>query len=112
MFGDIADKHPFHLSEGYGRLVATVLQLSRDPAVLILDEPTIGLDWIFYDRMTQLIKGWIHENRTLILITHDMDLIRELGGRAYGLLDGCLTWIGETKDLLEDTEMQRTLALA
>lgn len=111
-FEDIAQKHPFHLSEGYSRLVATVLQMSRDPLVLIADEPTIGLDWEHHAQMTKLLKGWITPERILLIISHDLDLMQELGGYSWVLAKGELAWSGETHALLADPALLEQYSLS
>ncbi len=59
-FAAIAAKHPYHLSAGYGRLAAIALQLAREPKLLVLDEPTIGLDWDYHRRMVTLLRRWVN----------------------------------------------------
>jgi energy-coupling factor transporter ATP-binding protein EcfA2 len=99
---DVLDKHPFHLSEGYARMVAVALQLSREPTVLILDEPTIGLDWHFHQCMVKALKNWLSPGRILVVVTHDLDLMRDLGGSAWVMSEGGLAWHGSTEELLND----------
>lgn len=99
-YDDVAEKHPFHLSAGYGRLIATVLQIAREPRVLVVDEPTIGLDCRFHRAMIALLRGYIAADRIVIVVTHDTELMRDLGGRAWVLSEGRLVWSGETRDLL------------
>jgi len=111
-FETIAQRHPFHLSAGYGRLVATAMQLARNPRLLILDEPTIGLDWIFQRRMLDVLRNWITPQRTLVIITHDLDVLRELDGEAWVLNQGMLAWNGATSDLLASRELLEAYALA
>jgi len=109
---DIRAVHPFHLSEGYSRLVAIALQLAREPRVLILDEPTIGLDWKHQSRLISLLKKWVTDNRILVIIAHDLELMRQVGGRIWVLEDGRLAWSGETEALLENQELLECFSLA
>ncbi len=104
-FAAIAQKHPYHLSAGYGRLVAIALQLAREPKLLVLDEPTIGLDWDYNRRMVTLLREWVNPERILVVVTHDLDLMRGLGGRAWVMAGGELAWSGETADLLAQPEL-------
>jgi energy-coupling factor transport system ATP-binding protein len=99
-FAAIAEQHPYHLSAGYGRLVAIALQLAREPKLLVLDEPTIGLDWEYHARMVTLLRDWVNAERTLVVVTHDLDLMRGLGGRTWVMAGGELAWQGETTALL------------
>jgi energy-coupling factor transport system ATP-binding protein len=108
---DIMMQHPHRLSAGYARLTAVALQMVRDPRVLILDEPTIGLDWRFHRRMTDALKNWVSPARILLVITHDLDLMRELEGQAWVMSEGSLAWSGEVKALLADESLLERFAL-
>ena len=102
---------PHRLSAGYARLVAVALQMARDPQVLILDEPTIGLDWRFHRSMTAALRNWLSPSRVLIVITHDLDLMRELGGQAWVMSSGRLAWSGDVAMLLADSSLLEQFAL-
>lgn len=108
---DLLSLPPHRLSAGYARLVAVGLQMAREPQVLILDEPTIGLDWRFHRRMTQALRDWVSPSRIHIVITHDLDLMSELGGLAWVVSDGRLAWSGEVRSLLADTLLLEKFAL-
>lgn len=108
---EILRLQPHRLSAGYARLTAVALQMARDPQVLILDEPTIGLDWRFHRSMTDALRNWITPSRILIVITHDLDLMRELGGQAWVVAGGCLGWSGEVASLLNDDSLLEKFAL-
>ena len=108
---EILALQPHRLSAGYARLTAVTLQMARDPQVLILDEPTIGLDWRFHRSMTSALRNWVSPSRILIVITHDLDLMRELGGQAWVVAGGCLAWSGEVASLLADVSLLEKFAL-
>ncbi|MDD5087987.1 MAG: energy-coupling factor ABC transporter ATP-binding protein [bacterium] len=110
-FDDVADLHPFHLSAGYGRLVATALQAARQPRVLVADEPTIGLDCRFHRRMISLLHECVTTDRIVIAVTHDVELMSELGGRAWVLSEGKLVWSGDTHDLLGQPPLMEQFGL-
>jgi energy-coupling factor transporter ATP-binding protein EcfA2 len=107
-YAELALRHPYHLSAGYGRLTATALQLARRPKVLFVDEPTIGLDDDFYARMTTTLCDWEWKDRLLIVITHDLDLMQKMSGQSWVVADGSLAWSGSTAQLLADsTRLER-----
>jgi energy-coupling factor transporter ATP-binding protein EcfA2 len=107
----ISDLHPFQLSGGYSRLVAIAMQVARDPEILIVDEPTVGLDWRFQKTLAKLLKDWITPSRLLICVTHDLLFMRRLGGTAWALKAGGLAWEGETATLLANDKLLRACSL-
>lgn len=111
-FADVAAQHPLQLSGGYGRLAALVLQMVREPDVLIADEPTIGLDWQFQSRVTALLQSWLSPERILIVVTHDVDFLRALNGSCWIMQDGRLTWQGAAEVLLAQQELLAQFGLA
>ena len=65
-------RSPFNLSGGEKRRVALAGVLAINPQVLILDEPTIGLDFNGQKNIMNIISGFLKDNKTIILITHNM----------------------------------------
>jgi energy-coupling factor transporter ATP-binding protein EcfA2 len=110
-FAELAPHHPYHLSAGFGRLTATALQLARRPNVLFVDEPTIGLDEDFHNRLTTTLCDWEWKDRLLIVITHDLDLMQQLGGQSWVIADGLLAWSGSTTNLLADPALLERVGL-
>lgn len=72
------DRSPFELSGGEKRRAAIAGVLVMEPSVLILDEPTVGLDTEGKQSLMELFLSWRKEKqRTLVIVTHDMDLLAE-----------------------------------
>lgn len=72
------DRSPFELSGGEKRRAAIAGVLVMEPSVLILDEPTVGLDTEGKKSLMELFLSWRKEKqRTLVIVTHDMDLLAE-----------------------------------
>jgi energy-coupling factor transport system ATP-binding protein len=96
---------------GYGqrRKVAVAAIIAAQPQVLILDEPTGGLDWRSRQELMEVIAGFNTAGRTVVLITHDMQLVAEYATRAVVLLDGRLLFDGTPRELFSQPE---TLAQA
>lgn len=101
--GDILKSSPFKISGGQMRRAAIAGILAMDPRVLVLDEPTRGLDPQGRTEMMELFRE-IHENtkKTIILITHDMDLVSEYAKRVIVLKDGEVVFDGKKEELFED----------
>lgn len=72
---EIAERSPFMLSGGQMRRVAIAGVLAMNPEVLILDEPTAGLDARSTDQLMQLVTHLHAQGRTIILITHQMEQV-------------------------------------
>jgi energy-coupling factor transport system ATP-binding protein len=93
--------HPRDLSEGQRLALALSVVLSAKPKVLILDEPTRGLD---YQAKNQLVSTLLRYarvlGRTVILATHDVELVAELATRVIFLADGDCVADGKTLDVL------------
>ncbi|MDU3969902.1 MAG: ATP-binding cassette domain-containing protein, partial [Staphylococcus epidermidis] len=71
---NVMSSSPFQMSGGQMRKIAIVSILAMDPQVIILDEPTAGLDPNSKHQVMSLIKKiQIEENKTIILVSHDMD---------------------------------------
>lgn len=66
---------PFSLSGGEQRRVAMASILALDPQVLLLDEPTVGLDCKGLEMISQLIDGFRREQKSVLIVSHDMDFL-------------------------------------
>ena len=92
---DLLDKSPFSLSGGQMRKVAIAGVLAADPEILVLDEPTVGLDPIAKKELLELLKELNEKyHKTIIIITHDMDVVSEYIKRVLVLKQGNLMYDG------------------
>lgn len=102
----LLNKSPFNLSGGQMRKCAIAGILAYEPDIILLDEPTRGLDPksskeimnIFYDIYKTLGK-------TIVLITHDMNLVYEYSTRVVVLNDSHITYDGDKQKLFENDEL-------
>lgn len=95
-------KSPFNLSGGQMRKVAIAGILSYDPDILLLDEPTRGLDPKGQVEIMELFNQ-IHKDtgKTIVLITHDMDLVYQYATRVIVLNDTKITFDGDKVELFK-----------
>jgi energy-coupling factor transport system ATP-binding protein len=93
--------HPRDLSEGQRLGLALSVVLSSNPAILILDEPTRGLDYEAKSELTRiLIKFASTFGKAVLLATHDVELVAELASRVIFIADGDIVADGSTLDVL------------
>ncbi len=102
---ELKDRAPHELSIGEKKKVAIASILSMNPDVLLLDEPTAGLD----PRSTRVLIDIIMDshagNKTFIIATHDLHMASELGERCIVLgEDGRIHRDGDVEEILSDTE--------
>ncbi|MCF7930984.1 MAG: energy-coupling factor transporter ATPase [Acholeplasmataceae bacterium] len=96
------EQSPFRISGGQMRRVAIAGILAMEPEILVLDEPTRGLDPRGRNDLMAIFRE-LHEkeNKTIILISHDMDLVSEYAKRVIVLKDGNLVFDGTKETLFE-----------
>ena len=95
---------PFLLSGGERKRVALASVLAWDPAMLILDEPTIGQDYEQKEKLRQFILQMKTQEKTVIIVTHDVEFVAECNPRVLLMCEGKITADGEARTILTDTE--------
>jgi energy-coupling factor transport system ATP-binding protein len=92
--GDLAGRSPFALSGGEKRRVAIAGVLAMGPEVLILDEPTAGLDPATRGELLALILHLRDAGVSVVLVSHDLDEVAEVADRVCALHDGRVRAVG------------------
>jgi energy-coupling factor transport system ATP-binding protein len=98
-------RSPFQISGGQQRMVALASVLVMKPEVLILDEPTVGLDAPTRKRISDIIRSGKGNGRTVVIISHDMDFIAPLVQRVVILREGRILADGPVRNILSDGEL-------
>ncbi len=102
---DYFKKSPFELSGGEKRRVSIAGILALDPDVIVLDEPTAGLDPIGSSEILSLFKKINEEGKTIILVTHDMNIVFKHASDVIVMDDGKVLKVSKPKELFsEDVE--------
>ncbi|MFZ8910805.1 MAG: ABC transporter ATP-binding protein [Candidatus Nanopelagicales bacterium] len=94
------DAHPRDLSEGQRLVLALAVILVSTPAVILLDEPTRGLDYPTKDRLSQLLRDLAESGHAIVVATHDVELAAETATRVVVLADGEVVADGPTADVV------------
>ena len=101
------DKRMRTLSGGTRQKVGAVMAMMFDPGLLILDEPTAGLDPKASIRFKDLIRSEKTKGKTILLTTHIMSEIEELADYLVFIVEGKLKYHGPMKELIEKQQEQR-----
>ena len=91
---DLAERSPFALSGGEKRRVAIAGVLAMGPEILILDEPTAGLDPATREELLSLIRNLRRAGISVVLVSHDLDEVAEVADRVCALQGGMVRAIG------------------
>ncbi|MGX1761023.1 ABC transporter ATP-binding protein [Streptomyces lydicus] len=98
---DVPDSvHPRDLSEGQRLALALAIVLTARPPLLLLDEPTRGLDYAAKARLIEVLRTLAAEGHAIVLATHDVELAAELAHRVVLLADGEIVADGPTDEVV------------
>lgn len=105
----LKDRFTYRLSGGEKRSVAIASILVMDPSILLMDEPTVGLDPMGRRRLINFLDKYEH---TKIIITHDLDMVWEICQRVVILYRGEIVFDGQTGEILQNKEFLEKYGLA
>ena len=105
------NRSPFELSGGQMRRVAIAGILAMEPAILVLDEPTAGLDPLGRKELMNLFKKLHQSGMTIILVTHLMDDVAEYANQVYVMEKGRLVKGGKPSDVFQDVVFMEEVQL-
>jgi len=98
----LRDRPPYRLSGGEKRIVAIASVLSMAPDILVMDEPTTGLDPYHRRRLIGLLDSFHH---TRVIATHDLDLVLDVCARTIVISNGRITADGPTAEIFADSDL-------
>ena len=105
------NRSPFELSGGQMRRVAIAGILAMEPAILVLDEPTAGLDPLGRKELMNLFKKLHQSGMTIVLVTHLMDDVAEYANQVYVMEKGRLVKSGKPSDVFQDVVFMEEVQL-
>ncbi|WKK22184.1 ATP-binding cassette domain-containing protein [Streptomyces olivoreticuli] len=92
--------HPRDLSEGQRLALALAVVLTARPPLILLDEPTRGLDYAAKERLVEILRGLASDGHAIVLATHDVELAAELAHRVVVIADGEIVADGPTAEVV------------
>ena len=107
---NILDMHPYDLSGGEKQKAALGKILLLDPELLILDEPTKGIDNFYKGKIIELLKDLKEKGTTIIIVTHDIEFAAEVSSRCSMFFDGNIISIGEPVKFFSENNFYTTSA--
>lgn len=105
------NRSPFELSGGQMRRVAIAGILAMEPAILVLDEPTAGLDPLGRKELMNLFKKLHQSGMTIVLVTHLMDDVAEYANQVYVMEKGRLVKGGKPSDVFQNVVFMEEVQL-
>ncbi|MGY2341680.1 L-cystine ABC transporter ATP-binding protein TcyN [Pseudomonas sp. SDO5532_S415] len=102
------DAYPRRLSGGQQQRVAIARALAMEPEVILFDEPTSALDPELVGEVLATIRGLAEENRTMVIVTHEMAFARDVANRVVFFDKGVIVEQGEAKSLFANPKEERT----
>jgi cobalt transport protein ATP-binding subunit len=104
---EYADAFAFSLGRGQRQKLAVASVLAMEPSILVVDEPTTGLDKPGARGILDLLSRWNRDGRTIVVITHDMTLVAERVPRTIVVNEGRILADGPTRQVLSDAMLLR-----
>ncbi len=98
---------PTNLSEGEKKRLCFAAVLSWDPDIIILDEPTVGQDFLQKEKLIMFLKMLHSERKTIILVSHDMDFIWRFQPRIIVISEGSIIFDQKASQLFNNPEIKR-----
>ena len=111
-FGFTGDEEPFSLSRGQRQRVALASILAVEPEILILDEPTTGLDYLECCHIMDRIRRMNTEQQvTVVMVCHDMEVVLDYASRALVMAGGKLLADGPVKEIFRDPALMEKASI-
>lgn len=99
------DRHPRDLSEGQRLVLAMCVVLTGAPPLVLLDEPTRGLDYLAKRRLVTILRAIAAGGRGVVIATHDVELVAEVAQRVVILADGRFVADGPTAEVVASSSV-------
>ena len=104
------EAYPYQLSGGQQQRVAIARALAMQPEILCFDEPTSALDPELTGEVLRVIRGLKNENRTMIVVTHEMEFAKNVADLVIYMADGVIEEMGTPEQIFDDPQKEKTRA--
>ncbi|MBR0598235.1 ABC transporter ATP-binding protein [Sinanaerobacter chloroacetimidivorans] len=101
----VLQEHPYSLGKGERQKIAVASILAMHPKILVVDEPTTGQDWSGIQVMMELMDNLHRNGTTIVMITHDMDVVAHYAKRAVVMCHGNIVMDGPADEVLNEKEI-------
>jgi energy-coupling factor transport system ATP-binding protein len=109
-YNHYANRHPYDLSGGEMQLLALCKVLETSPKILLLDEPTKGLDANYKNKLIGILKQLKSQGLTIIIVSHDIEFASQCADRCALFFNGSITSINATTTFFNDNNFYTTVS--
>ncbi|WP_068673567.1 amino acid ABC transporter ATP-binding protein [Oceanobacillus sp. Castelsardo] len=102
------NQYPISLSGGQQQRVGIARALAVNPYAILFDEPTSSLDPEWVGEVLRVISGIANKQKTMIIVTHEMNFAREIADKVIFMADGVIVEQGTPKEIFDHPTMERT----
>ena len=107
---DKLESYPYQLSGGQQQRVAIARALAMQPEILCFDEPTSALDPELTGEVLRVIRELKNEDRTMIVVTHEMDFAKSVADVVIYMADGVIEEMGTPEEVFDNPQSEKTRA--
>ena len=107
---DLLSMHPYDLSGGEQQRAALAKVLLLEPKILLLDEPTKGLDNFFKEKLAAILKSLTSQGVTIVMVSHDIEFCAKYGDTCAMVFDGSIISSNTTKEFFSGNSFYTTAA--
>jgi energy-coupling factor transport system ATP-binding protein len=106
----LLDRHPYDVSAGEQQRVALAKLLLTEPTLLLLDEPTSGIDSFYKEKLAKILRDLAANGTTIILVSHDIEFCASYADRCALLFDGSIVSQGTAREFFSGNSFYTTAA--
>lgn len=102
------ERHPYDLSGGEQQRIALAMVLAKEPELLLLDEPTKGLDPFLKEQLAEYLKAYVSRGGTIVCVTHDVEFAARYADVCSLLFEGEILCTADTRRFFDDSAFYTT----